>query len=156
MTAIDFPDTPDVNDVFTVGDRSWRWTGSVWLSIPVVALGPTGPTGASGPTGPAGSFIASATAPESPAEGDVWYNTTTSRQFVYYDSFWVEATTAVAGPAGPTGPTGPAGPLGPSGGPTGPTGPTGATGPTGPFPPVTISTAAPSGGSNGNLWFRYT
>jgi hypothetical protein len=43
-------------------------------------------------------------------------------------------------------------------GPTGPTGPTGATGPTGltgAMYPVTISTLAPTGGNDGDLWFRY-
>jgi hypothetical protein len=30
MTAIDFPDDPVVNQEFTVGDRSWIWTGTVW------------------------------------------------------------------------------------------------------------------------------
>jgi hypothetical protein len=43
---IDFPDSPSVNDIYTVGTRSWRWTGSVWESVTVE--GPTGPTGPSG------------------------------------------------------------------------------------------------------------
>ena len=25
MTAINFPDTPDDNDEFTSGDRTWKW-----------------------------------------------------------------------------------------------------------------------------------
>jgi hypothetical protein len=29
------------------------------------------------------------------------------------------------------------------------------TGPTGPFPPVTFSTSGPTGGTDGDLWFRY-
>jgi hypothetical protein len=37
----------------------------------------------------------------------------------------------------------------------GPQGPAGATGATGPMYPVTISTSAPSGGNDGDLWFRY-
>jgi hypothetical protein len=37
----------------------------------------------------------------------------------------------------------------------GPQGPTGATGATGPMYPVTISTSNPSGGNDGDLWFRY-
>lgn len=28
--AIDFPDSPQINDIFTVGDKSWIWTGVVW------------------------------------------------------------------------------------------------------------------------------
>ena len=30
MAAIDFPDSPQINDIFTVGDKSWIWTGVAW------------------------------------------------------------------------------------------------------------------------------
>ena len=30
MSALNFPDSPSVNDVFTVGDISWKWTGVAW------------------------------------------------------------------------------------------------------------------------------
>jgi hypothetical protein len=60
MSAIDFPNTPSVNDTHTVGDRSWKWNGSQWKVVRSVlpgATGPTGPTGAQGDTvtGPAGN-----------------------------------------------------------------------------------------------------
>jgi hypothetical protein len=45
MTSIDFPDAPEIDDVFTVGSRSWQWTGSVWQSVASTVVGPTGPTG---------------------------------------------------------------------------------------------------------------
>jgi hypothetical protein len=50
MTAINFPDTPEVGDTFTVGSITWEWTGDVWKGFtePVA-----GPTGASGPPGEA-------------------------------------------------------------------------------------------------------
>ena len=49
MTAINFPDSPSVNDTFTSNNRTWTWTGTVWLSSGTVGnTGPTGPTGASG------------------------------------------------------------------------------------------------------------
>lgn len=32
MTAIDFPNSPSVNDTFTASGRTWTWTGSVWAS----------------------------------------------------------------------------------------------------------------------------
>ena len=83
--------------------------------------------------------VASVTPPSSPVSGDVWYDSETGRQYVYYDSYWVElgSTQLPAGPTGPTGSqgtTGPTGPTGPTGatGPQGPTGLTGDTGPTGP------------------------
>lgn len=36
MAAIDFPDSPQINDVFIVGDKSWQWTGSVWNAVDTV------------------------------------------------------------------------------------------------------------------------
>ena len=64
MAAIDFPNSPSVNDEFTSGDKTWIWNGSVWNTV-TSALGYTGPTGAdgadgaTGPTGPAGADGAS-------------------------------------------------------------------------------------------------
>jgi hypothetical protein len=99
--------------------------------------GPIGPTGPGstipGPTGPAGTFGVLDDAPADPNQGDVWFNSSDGRFYVYYDGFWVEALSNEAGPTGPTGATGntgPTGPTGPSGGPTGPTGPTGPAGTT--------------------------
>lgn len=76
------------------------------------------------------SYYVSESAPSSPSAGDIWFNSTTGRTFIYYDSFWVEPGQNSAGPAGPTGATGPIGPTGPAGA-TGPAGSTGATGPAG-------------------------
>lgn len=33
MTAIDFPNSPSVNDTFSVGDRTWKWTGVSWDAV---------------------------------------------------------------------------------------------------------------------------
>jgi len=53
--AIDFPNSPQVNDTFTLGDRVWRWTGLTWDSIvTTTVVGPTGPQGPQGPQGPIG------------------------------------------------------------------------------------------------------
>lgn len=146
MAAIDFPDTPTLNDQFSDGVSTWVWTGVAWDLIvsPVVgATGPTGPSGAdsvvAGPTGPTGAFtIQAATPPESADLGDAWFNSETGQIYVYYDDYWVESASSNIGPAGPTGPTGAtgasstvAGPTGTTGA-TGPTGPQGNTGPTGP------------------------
>lgn len=56
MTAIDFPNSPALNDLFTVGLRTWRWNGTFWESVGTT--GPTGPTGPSGPSGPEGQSFA--------------------------------------------------------------------------------------------------
>jgi hypothetical protein len=122
MAAIDFPDFPSVNTVFTVGSRSWIWTGTVWQTVTTqIQIGPTGPTGAdstipgptgpqgdqgiqgnTGPTGPTGStgplgiFLTSPTAPSSPSQGDIWFNSVTGSTYVYYDSYWVGASGGTA------------------------------------------------------------
>lgn len=68
MSAIDFPNSPSVNDTHTVGDRSWKWNGSQWKVVRSVlpgATGPTGPTGNTGSTvtGPTGATGVSVTGP---------------------------------------------------------------------------------------------
>lgn len=50
--------------------------------------------------GGGGSLTVSDTPPSSPTEGDLWYNSTDGSTYVYYDSFWVESTSAYAGPTG--------------------------------------------------------
>lgn len=32
MSSIDFPNSPTVNDLFTAGTASYRWTGVAWVS----------------------------------------------------------------------------------------------------------------------------
>jgi hypothetical protein len=46
MAAIDFPNSPTSGQLFTVGDITWEWTGSVWQGL--------GTAGDAGPAGPAG------------------------------------------------------------------------------------------------------
>ena len=62
MTAIDFPNSPSVNDTHTVGNRVWKWNGVTWDALRSTVAGPTGPTGStganstvSGPTGATGA-----------------------------------------------------------------------------------------------------
>jgi hypothetical protein len=35
--AIDFPNSPSLNDTFTVGDRTWTWDGTRWESVQIEA-----------------------------------------------------------------------------------------------------------------------
>ena len=51
MAAIDFPNSPTVGQLFTVGDITWEWTGSVWDGLGTIAVGPAGPAGAAGVAG---------------------------------------------------------------------------------------------------------
>jgi hypothetical protein len=140
MPAIDFPNSPTLNQTFTSGVQTWQWDGTSWNLVIATVIGPTGPTGAqgaastvTGPTGPTGIFsVAASTPPGSPDEGDAWFNAETGRLFVYYDGYWVESASSNVGSIGPTGATGPTGPNSTVTGPTGPQGPTGATGGIGP------------------------
>jgi len=75
---------------------------------PTGATGETGPTGPTGANGADGSFEVSATAPTSPSQGDVWYDSSVGTSFIYYDGFWVSVSPATVGATGPTGATGPA------------------------------------------------
>jgi hypothetical protein len=47
MTAIDFPNDPTVGDLFTVGDITYEWTGTVWKSVTVLQTLPHASTHAS-------------------------------------------------------------------------------------------------------------
>ena len=88
-----------------------------------------------------------------------------------FDVSQIVAGGGTAGPAGPAGPAGVDGEDGEDGAPgavgaTGPAGPQGDPGPIGltgpqgpqgvPSNPATISTAAPSGGNNGDIWYQVT
>jgi hypothetical protein len=45
MTAINFPDNPEIDDTFTVGDITWKWNGVVWKSQGTAVPGPDGVAG---------------------------------------------------------------------------------------------------------------
>lgn len=71
--AIDFPNSPTLNQIFTSGTRSWQWDGTTWniyAAKPVISVQDSAPT--------------------SPSSGDQWYESDTGRWFLYYDSVWVE------------------------------------------------------------------
>ena len=80
--AIDFPDSPTDSQLFSFGDKTWRYISSLsrWESAHA-SPGPTGPSGPTGPTGPQSTV----TGPTGPP---------------------------VTGPTGPTGPTGQGTPTG--------------------------------------------
>lgn len=80
----DFPAGPSINDVYSYGGSSWKWTGDYWELVLTGVPGPTGPTGpgggptgptgppGTGPTGPAGRVTYQPTAPTAPYVGEIW------------------------------------------------------------------------------------
>lgn len=89
MPAIDFPNSPSVNQEFTANGRTWIWTGTVWSAKAVDTS--------------VSRYDVGDTAPSSPVNGDVWFNSTNARTYVYYDSFWVESNPPLNGAAGESG-----------------------------------------------------
>ena len=80
--------TPNTNDVLT-------YNGSAW-------------TAASAGGGGGASVTVSETPPASPTQGDLWFESDTTRTYVYYDSFWIEvgglAPTAIVSDTAPSSP----------------------------------------------------
>jgi hypothetical protein len=160
-----------VSDAYLVSaDSQMRvWNGSAWINIGTLR-GPTGATGATGAPGATGATGAASTVPgptgATGAKGDKGDtgNTGATGSTGPANALTVGTVSASSPGATPvvtiTG-TSPSQTINftlPTGN-TGPTGPAGSAstvpGPTGPMYPVTISTLAPSGGNDGDLWFRY-
>lgn len=41
MAAINFPDSPTLNQEFSAGDRTWKWNGTVWVTVVSTNITPT-------------------------------------------------------------------------------------------------------------------
>ena len=83
--AMDFPNSPTVNQTFTVGDKTWKWTGTAWEIVV---------------NRPAMRSVAD-TPPANPIVGDEWFNSLTGRTYTWFDSYWVEVNTnSVVGASG--------------------------------------------------------
>jgi len=97
---VNFPNNPQINDVFTKGDRSWRWTGVYWRAFSTT-VGYTGSQGES-------TFTWGPTPPENAEIGARWFDTLEGALAVYVDDGdgfqWVEV--AASGFLGRTGFTG--------------------------------------------------
>lgn len=89
---ITFPSNPNLNETYSVGDKTWVWVGTRWRTV--ANIGTSGGGGA--------SVTVSGTAPASPSEGNLWMNSETGDLYVYAGGGWIVAS----GPAGPAGPAG--------------------------------------------------
>lgn len=61
--------------------------------------------------GGGGSYTISPTAPEDPGTGDVWFDSTDGKSYIYFEDYdassqWVEIGSRSVGPPGPQGPAG--------------------------------------------------
>lgn len=74
--AIDFPDFPSVDNTYTVGNRTWTWDGSAWN------LSSTANNGI--------NLAIASSAPTTPIEGDLWYDTSSGLFYMYYSSAWTQ------------------------------------------------------------------
>jgi hypothetical protein len=102
-----------------------------------------GPQGIQGPIGLDGKFFVDEQMPETASEGQLWYDATTSRFYMFYDNYWIEVTSNQPGPQGPEGPQGPAGEDGADSTVPGPEGPAGPEGPEGPQGPAGADSTVP-------------
>lgn len=82
--AIDFPNSPTNGQVFNDSGKTWTYSSA---------------TNSWDLTGGMGSFTISDTPPTYAAAGDVWFESDTSKTYIYYDSAWVE----FGGETGPPG-----------------------------------------------------
>jgi hypothetical protein len=55
MAAIDFPNSPTTGQLFTVGQITWKWSGTVWQGQGTAIVGPAGADGAQGADGEPGA-----------------------------------------------------------------------------------------------------
>jgi hypothetical protein len=65
--AINFPDTPSVNQIYSTGGSQWRWTGTKWVASGVtniVTIGDTPPT--------------------TPIAGSEWFDSTEGNLYLWY------------------------------------------------------------------------
>jgi len=100
--ALNFPDSPSNGDTTTLNGVSYTYdsTKTVWVST----------------TGPITTVAVSDTAPTTPTDGDMWFNSSDLKLYIRYNdgatSQWI-----IAAPAGPAGADSTvAGPAGPAGG----------------------------------------
>ncbi len=76
--AIDFPNSPTLNQMFFSSGRTWKWTGTRWEIVIVNADTLEGYTAISD------------TAPLTGVPGSRWYKFTTGQEYIYYNDAWIE------------------------------------------------------------------
>lgn len=96
--AIDFPNTPSVNDEFIANDTKWTWDGSAWNVVRVGVVGPTGPAGPTGTFGGATfqyNYLTSII-DENPGSGNLNFDNTLTAATQLFISWYDLSTTDVS------------------------------------------------------------
>ena len=113
--ALNFPTSPTPGQTYTLGSRTWTFDGTAWnltsskVGYTGSAGGGGGYTGSVGYTGSAGASVITTdtSAPNSPVDGTLWWNSTEGTLKVYYDDGnsqqWVDASVAAIGYTGSIG-----------------------------------------------------
>jgi len=76
--ALNFPASPTSNQIYTVGDQSWKWNGAAWEALSAaedqspVFVGTLPPTYS--------------------IDGYLWWDSNTGELYVRYQNAWVAAT----------------------------------------------------------------
>lgn len=105
--AINFPNSPVLNDTHTSGGRTWSYDGEKWILVPApislddlsgVDLSTTPPVagdvlsydGTNWVPGEGGNsnVTISSTAPADPENGDLWYNNVSNLLYIYDSGSW--------------------------------------------------------------------
>lgn len=81
--SIAFPSSPTTGATYSVGGRTWRWTGSRWERYDLAGA------------------VVSATAPANPVPGMRWIHEDHGRAYEYLDGTWVELSGAGGPPDNP-------------------------------------------------------
>ena len=108
--SLNFPSSPALNSLYTLGTRTWKFNGAGWEVVPVQGeLGYTGSQGYTGSVGYTGSlgytgsqgessFTYGPTAPSTPAVGDRWFDSEEAAELVWTNdgdsSQWVEVVSS--------------------------------------------------------------
>lgn len=76
--ALNFPSSPTPNQIYTVGDQSWKWDGTAWVAL-------------SGAEEAVPVYIGTLP-PIYSQDGYLWWDSDTGQLYVRYQSTWVAAT----------------------------------------------------------------
>ena len=86
--ALTLPASPTLNQTYTQGTKTWIWNGTTWKASGGI------------------STTVGLTAPTSPSDGTMWYDTSDGTLYIRTGSIWVEAVVAAAGASANPLPTG--------------------------------------------------